>query len=57
MSKPPVKIIRSSYSDEYRRNAVSRVEDQRYTTAQAAVNWDQRESAASEVSKNGRFSW
>ena len=36
MSKKPVKIVRRSYSDEYRRNAVSLIEDQGYTTAQAA---------------------
>jgi len=36
MSKKPVKIFRRSYSDEYRRNAVSLIENQGYTTAQAA---------------------
>ena len=36
MSKKPVKIVRRSYSDEYRRNAVSLIENQGYTTAQAA---------------------
>ena len=36
MSKKPVKIVRRSYSDEYRRNAVSLFESQGYTTAQAA---------------------
>ena len=36
MSNKPVKIVRRSYSDEYRRNAVSLIENQGYTTAQAA---------------------
>ena len=36
MSKKQVKRVRRSYSDEYRRNAVSLIEDQGYTAAQAA---------------------
>ena len=36
MSKKSVKNVRRSYSDEYRRNAVSLIENQSYTTAQAA---------------------
>jgi transposase len=36
MSKQQVKRVRRSYSDEYRRNAVSLIEYQGYTTAQAA---------------------
>ncbi len=36
MSKKPVKLVRRSYSDEYRRNAVSLIENQSYTTVQSA---------------------
>ena len=36
MSKKSVKNVRRSYSDEYRRNAVSLIENQSYTTAKAA---------------------
>ena len=36
MSKKSVKRVRRTHSDEFRRNAVSMVEDQGYTTAQAA---------------------
>ena len=36
MSKKSGKRVRRTHSDEFRRNAVSMVEDQGYTTAQAA---------------------
>jgi len=36
MSKRSVKQVRRKHSDEFRRNAISMVEDQDYTTAQAA---------------------
>ena len=36
MSKGSGKRVRRTHSDEFRRNAVSMVEDQDYTTAQAA---------------------
>ena len=36
MSKKSVKQVRRKHSDEFRRNAISMVEDQGYTTTQAA---------------------
>ncbi len=36
MSKKSVKQVRRTHSDEFRRNAISMVEDQGYTTTQAA---------------------
>ena len=36
MSKKSVKQVRRNHSDEFRRNAISMVEDQGYTTTQAA---------------------
>jgi len=39
MSKEPVKIVRRSYSDEYRRNAVSLIENQGSRLLRQLVSW------------------